>query len=159
MPLTIGARQDFLNAIIRGDANPYTYLAVGDQRLNLALFVGGSGNGVDPGDDTADGAASVADEVSDTGTAYARTPVEFGTAAQQPTSGNPASISNDATVTFPTCQGTAWATGTSYVSGWALYDNATSPSCIWTGAFDTGKNVDVNDTVTIASTNLVLRLT
>ena len=157
MPLTIGARQDFLNAIIRGDANPYTYLAVGDQRLYLALFVGGSGGGVDPGDDTADGAASVATEVS--GGNYSRTPVEFGTAAQQPTSGNPASISNDATVTFPVCQTTAWATGTNYVSGWALYDNATTPSCIWTGAFDTGKNVDVNDTVTIAATNLVLRLT
>lgn len=149
-----------LNILIRDAANPYTYLTA-PETLELALFVSASsGAGADPGAsaDVPDGNNSVTGEVSSTSTGYDRTAVEFGDAA---TSGNPASIDNSAAVNFPTATAN-WAASTNYVSGWALYDvNATVNArvAVWTGAFNVGKNVLQNDTVTVAAGNLVLRLT
>jgi len=158
MPLSRKAAAATMDMILRDQANPYTYLATGDQELELALFITGTtSTGTDPGDTLPDGDASVTGEVS--GTSYDRTAVEFGTAA---TVADPSVIQNTAAITFPTAGSGGWATGTSYINGWSLYDVNATPAnrvSIWTGAFDLGKNVDENDTVTIALNNLTLRLT
>lgn len=158
MPLSQKAAAAVMDMILRDQANPYTYSGTGNEELELALFITGTTSvGTDPGDSLADGDASVSGEVS--GTSYDRTIVEFGTAA---TVADPSVIQNTAAITFPTAGSGGWATGSSYINGWSLYDVNATPSSrvsIWTGAFDLGKNVDENDTVTIATGNLTLRLT
>lgn len=144
-----------LDMILRDQANPYTYLT-NPEKLELALFVSASSLGVDPGGSLPDGDNPVTGEVT-SGVGYERVAVEFGTAA---TVADPSVVSNDAAINFATATGD-WAAGANFVNGWSLYDVHATPGSrvsIWTGPFDSGKNVLTNDTVTVAIGNLTLRL-
>ena len=88
-------------------------------------------------------------EVSATGTAYARTAATFGNAA---TGG---SISNTASVTFPTATADF-----GVVTHIAICDGSTRAqgNVLYYGALTTSKNVTIGDTFTINSNNLTVTL-
>lgn len=88
-------------------------------------------------------------EISTSGSAYARTAATFGNAA----SGG--SISNSASVTFPTATSN-WG----IVTHIAIVDGNTvgSGNVMYYGALTTSKNVTIGDTFTINSNNLTVTL-
>lgn len=130
--------------------------------LELALFTSASSLGNDPGGTLADGDPSgtpVPNEVS--GGSYDRVAVTDDTGWNAATVAATSVMTNNGAITFP--QATAeWADGTGlWVNGWSLYDtNVTvnSRRSVFHGPFDQGKGVLTNDTVSVADTNLSLRL-
>lgn len=163
MSLVNQAETFWLDQFIRNaGGTAYTY------PLELALFATTSAAGVSPGDVVNDGAATVTGEVrgNDTTTAgapvngYARAVITTWNAA---ISGNPTSITNNTTITFPQDVTADWANPTLFVNGWVIFEGnaAAGDRAIWSGQFDTGKHVQANDTVSIAGGtpgNLALRL-
>lgn len=109
--------------------------------LYLGLFTNTSGNAAANLE-----AGTLTDEVSLSGTAYARMTVAFSAA-----SGGTSATS--ATVTFATATA-AWGT----ITHVAILDNATSGNVLFWGAVTTAKAIDSGDTFQITSGNLSISL-
>jgi len=114
----------------------------------LALFAGSA-------DSAGHAAASVAnleegvltDEVSASGTAYARQSIAFGSISN-------GSVSNSGTVTYPTATGAGFGT----VSHVAVMDAASTGNILFYGALTAEKLIAVGDTFQITATNLTISL-
>ena len=111
--------------------------------LYVALFNNTSGNAA-----TNLEAATLTDETSTTGTAYARQAVTFAAASGGTSATN-------ATITFPTATA-SWGT----ITHVAITDNATkgSGNVLFWGAVTTSKTIDSGDTFQITSGNLTVSL-
>jgi hypothetical protein len=107
----------------------------------LALFNNTSGNAA-----TNLEAGTLTDEVSASGTAYARQVVTFGAA-----SGGIAA--NDITVTFPAATA-SWGS----VTHVAIMDADTAGNVLFYGAVTTAKTIDTGDTFQVATGNLTIQL-
>lgn len=103
----------------------------------IALFT------ADPGE-----SGSFTSEISTSGTAYARQSISFGSAAS-------GSISNNATVTFPTATAN-WGT----ISHVAIVDSDTAGAgnVLFYGAVTTSKLIETGDTFQISNGNLTISL-
>jgi len=94
----------------------------------------------------------ITDEVSTSGTAYARQTVTFALASPS-TGAGPSSSATNATVTFPTA--TASFGSITHV---AVMDASTSGNVLFFGAVTTAKQIDTGDTFQITSGNLTIAL-
>lgn len=128
-----------LDHTLRYGTAPYT----GVSTLYLALFVNTSGNAA-----TNLEAGTLTDEVSTSGTAYARQAVTFAAASS-------GSSATNATVTFPTATASF---GT--ITHVAVMDGATegSDNVLFWGAVTTAKTIDTGDTFQVSSGNLTISL-
>lgn len=129
-----------LDHVLRYGTAPYT----APSTVYIALFNNTSGNAA-----TNLEAGTLTDEVSTTGTAYARQSVTFGAASS-------GTIASNATVTFPTATGSGFGT----VTHIALMDSDVegSGNVLFWGALATSKAVGVDDTFSIASGSLTVSL-
>lgn len=109
--------------------------------LYIALFTNTSGNAA-----TNLEAGTLTDEVSASGTAYARMSVAFAAASGGTSATN-------ATVTFATATA-SWGT----ITHVAVMDNGTSGNVLFWGAVTTAKAIDTGDTFQITSGNLSISL-
>lgn len=91
----------------------------------------------------------VTDEVSSSGTSYARQAATFTAAAS-------GSASNDANITFPTATAN-WGTIT-HVAVMDDYSSAGDDGVIYYGALDTAKIIETGDTFQITTGNLTITL-
>lgn len=111
----------------------------------IALFNNTSGNAM-----TNLQAGTLTDEVSASGTAYARQSATF--AAPTTVGGVTSSVTN-ATVTFPTAT-SSWGS----ITHVAVMDAATNGNVLFFGAVTTAKQIDTGDTFQITSGNLSVAL-
>jgi len=128
-----------LDHTLRYGTAPYT----GASTIYLALFVNTSGNAA-----TNLEAGTLTDEVSTSGTAYARQAVTFAAASS-------GSSATNATVTFPTATASF---GT--ITHVAVMDGGTAGSgnVLFYGAVTTSKTIDTGDTFQVSSGNLTISL-
>ncbi len=129
-----------LDHVLRYGSSPFT----APSTVYLALFVNTSGNAA-----TNLEAGTLTDEVSTSGTAYARQSITFGTAASS------GQISNTAAVTFPTATASF---GT--ITHVAIMDGDTegSGNVLFWGAVTTSKTIDTGDTFQVSTGNLTISL-
>lgn len=129
-----------LDHTLRGASGAYT----APTTVYVALFNNTSGNAAANLE-----AGTLTDEVSTSGTAYARQSVTFGAASS-------GTIASNATVTFPTATGS----GFGVVTHLALMDGDTegAGNVLYYGALATSKTVGVDDTFSIASGSLTVTL-
>jgi hypothetical protein len=128
-----------LDHALRYGTAPYT----GASTIYLALFVNTSGNAA-----TNLEAGTLTDEVSTSGTAYARQAVTFAAASS-------GSSATNATVTFPTATASF---GT--ITHVAVMDGDTegAGNVLFYGAVTTSKTIDTGDTFQVSSGNLTISL-
>lgn len=128
-----------LDHALRYGTAPYT----GASTIYLALFVNTSGNAA-----TNLEAGTLTDEVSTSGTAYARQAVTFAAASS-------GSSATNATVTFPTATASF---GT--ITHVAVMDGDTegAGNVLFWGAVTTSKTIDTGDTFQVSSGNLTISL-
>jgi hypothetical protein len=128
-----------LDHALRYGTAPYT----GASTIYLALFVNTSGNAA-----TNLEAGTLTDEVSTSGTAYARQAVTFAAASS-------GSSATNATVTFPTATASF---GT--ITHVAVMDGDTegAGNVLFWGAVTTAKTIDTGDTFQVSSGNLTISL-
>lgn len=131
-----------LDHTLRYGSAPYT----GASTLYLALFTNSSGNAAANLE-----AGTLTDEVSTSGTAYARKAVTFAAASGT----NPCSSATNATVTFDAATA-SWGT----ITHVAVMDGSTAGSnnVLFWGAVTTSKNIDAGDTFQVTSGNLTISL-
>lgn len=129
-----------LDHVLRYSTAPYT----APSTVYLALFVNTSGNAA-----TNLEAGTLTDEVSTSGTAYARQAITFGTAAAS------GSISNTAAVTFPTATASF---GTITHVAVMNSDVEGSGDVLFWGAVTTAKTIDTGDTFQVSTGNLTISL-
>jgi hypothetical protein len=91
-------------------------------------------------------AGTLTDEISTSGSAYARQTVTFAAASSGTSATN-------ATVTFPTATSN-WGT----VTHIAVMDAATSGNVLFWGAVTSAKNIEISDTFQVSSGNLTISL-
>lgn len=129
-----------LDHVLRYGTAPFT----GPSTVYVALFNNTSGNAA-----TNLEAGTLTDEVSTSGTAYARQSVTFAASSG-------GTIASNATVTFPTATGSGFGT----VTHLALMDSDVegSGNVLFYGALATAKTVGVDDTFSIASGSLTVSL-
>jgi hypothetical protein len=129
-----------LDHVLRYGTAPYT----APSTVYIALFNNTSGNAAANLE-----AGTLTDEVSTSGTAYARQSVTFGASSS-------GTIASNATVTFPTATGSGFGT----VTHIALMDGDTegSGNVLFWGALAASKAVGVDDTFSIASGSLTVAL-
>jgi hypothetical protein len=130
-----------LDHTLRYSTAPYT----GVSTLYLALFNNTSGNAA-----TNLEAGTLTDEVSTSGTAYARKTVTFAAASA---SGGTTSSASSATVTFDTATA-SWGS----ITHIAVMDASTSGNVLFFGAVTTAKTIDTGDTFQVSSGNLTIAL-
>jgi len=111
----------------------------------VALFTNTSGNAA-----TNLQAGTLTDEVTTSGSAYARQAVTFGAAAN---SAGTTSSATNATVTFPTATA-AWGT----ITHVAIMDASSSGNVLFFGAVTVSKSISTGDTFQITSGNLTVAL-
>lgn len=130
-----------LDHALRYSTAPYT----GASTLYLALFNNTSGSAA-----TNLEAGTLTDEVSTSGTAYARKAITFAAAT-----GNPTTSASSATVTFDTATA-SWGT----ITHVAVMDGGTagSDNVLFYGAVTTSKTIDVGDTFQVSSGSLTIQL-
>jgi hypothetical protein len=128
-----------LDHALRYGTAPYT----GASTIYLALFTNTSGNAASNLE-----AGTLTDEVSTSGTAYARQAVTFAAASS-------GSSATNATVTFPTATDSF---GT--ITHVAVMDGDTegAGNVLFWGAVTTAKTIDVGDTFQVSSGNLTISL-
>lgn len=128
-----------LDHVLRYGSAPYT----GASTIYLALFNNTSGNAA-----TNLEAGTLTDEVSTSGTAYARKAVTFGAASSGTSTSN-------ATVTFDTATA-SWGS----ITHVAVMDGGTAGSgnVLFWGAVTTAKTIDSGDTFQVSSGNLTVSL-
>lgn len=129
-----------LDHVLRYSTAPFT----GPTTVYVALFNNTSTNAA-----TNLEAGTLTDEVSTSGTAYARQSVTFAASSG-------GTIASNATVTFPTATGSGFGT----VTHLALMDGDTvgSDNVLFYGELATSKTVGVDDTFSIASGSLTVTL-
>lgn len=130
-----------LDHTLRYSTAPYT----GVSTLYLALFNNTSGNAA-----TNLEAGTLTDEVSTSGTAYARKAVTFAAASA---AGGTTSSASSATVTFDTATA-SWGS----ITHIAVMDASTSGNVLFYGAVTTAKTIDTGDTFQVSSGNLTIAL-
>jgi hypothetical protein len=147
----MSAASNFLEAkildhVLRFGTAPYT----APSTVYVALFNNTSGNAIANLE-----AGVLTDEVSTSGTAYARQAVTFAAAATNEGTGA-TTIASNASVTFPTATGAGFGT----VTHIALMDSDVegSGNVTFYGALATSKSVGVDDTFSIASGALTVSL-
>jgi len=104
----------------------------------LAIFTGTAGDNLEAG--------TLTNEVSTSGSAYARTAVTFAAA-------NAGTSATNATVTFPTATAN-WGT----ITHVAVMDALTSGNVLFYGAVTTPKTIETGDTFQVSSGNLTISL-
>ena len=131
-----------LDHVLRYSSAPYT----GASTLYLALFTNTSGSAA-----TNLEAGTLTDEISTSGTAYARQAVTFAAASGT----NPCSSATNATVTFPTATAN-WGT----ITHVAIMDGDTegAGNVLFYGAVTTSKTIETGDTFQVSSGNLTISL-
>lgn len=152
MPLAHLGSQEMLATIIDNQAKTFTY------PLELALFVQAAGGaGVAPNDNPTSGTEGTDPNEVNPGSAYARFALIMGTA----TAASPSAISNTNTLAYTqaTAQWGSTTNPTGFIGGWVIYDaHVTTPKGVWVGAFNTAKQVQNLDTVSVAIGDLTLQL-
>lgn len=152
MSLSHFGAKAMLDVIIDNQANPVTF------PLELALFTqAAAGTGSVPADNPAAGTEGTAANEIDPGGGYVRQTITFGTA----TLGSTSSISSTNGQSFPTATapwGSTAHAAPAWIGGWVIYDTKVTPDGIWVGSFNNAKQVQLNDTVTVALGDITLQL-